>query len=41
VSVKRMASGPAERTRGFTIIEVLKTSVHDSADPDDKQAATD
>jgi hypothetical protein len=41
VSVKKMISRPADRTRGFTLIELQKPTAHDGGEPDDKQAATD
>jgi hypothetical protein len=36
--VLKMISQPTDRTRGFTLVELLKTS-HGSADPEDKKPA--
>ena len=36
--MQKMISQPADRTRGFTLVELLKTS-QGSADPEDKKPA--
>lgn len=36
--MQKMISQPTGRTRGFTLVELLKTS-HGSADPEDKKPA--
>jgi hypothetical protein len=36
--VQKMISQPNDRTRGFTLVELLKTS-NGSADPEDKKPA--
>ena len=38
VSVQKMISKPADRARGFTLVELLKTT-QGSADPEDKKPA--
>jgi hypothetical protein len=39
VSVQKIYR-PADRTRGFTLIELQKPNAHDAGEPDDKQATT-